>query len=251
MPIPVGYHETIVTPEASRSVEAYWSFTAEKAGGGLVLPDGRCDIILQYNIHSSDVPVPIITGPATQAYTVEYEVGDRWLGMRLRPDNGCALWTSGIAHAVNTVLIGPEALALLPKLATLNSSNLTISDLSNTVGVMTTHNINRWVSRALGALHTSGGRMQIEKLAEFVGCTPRHLNRIFRSHTGLSAKTYAQLVQFHRTLRLLQREHLPITGAAFEGGYSDHAHLTRAFRRFGGFAPSEIPDELALPTLFP
>lgn len=250
MPIPVGYHETIITPEASRSVEAYWSFTAEKAGGGLVLPDGRCDIILQYNIHSFDAPTPIITGPATQAYIVKYKAGDRWLGMRLRPDNGCALWASRISHAADTVLSGPEALALLPRLAALNGSHPTVSDLAKTVGGLMTLSINRRVNRALGALHTSGGRIQIEKLAEFVGCTPRHLNRIFRSHTGLSAKTYAQLVQFHRTLKLIQREHLPITGAAFEGGYADHAHLTRAFRRFGGFTPSDIPEELSLPTLF-
>ncbi len=217
----------------------------------MVLPDGRCDIILHYNIHRSNAPVPIITGPATQAYAVEYEVGDCWLGMRLRPDNGCALWAKGIVCAANTVLRGPEALALLPKLAALDGCDLTVSDLAKTVGILTTLNVDHRMNRALDALHTSGGRIQIEKLAEFVGCTPRHLNRIFRSHTGLSAKTYAQLVQFHRTLRLIQRERLPITGAAFEGGYADHSHLTRAFQRFGGFTPSDIPDELSLPTLFP
>jgi hypothetical protein len=34
--IPIGYQETIVTPKASRSVEAYWSFTADKPGQSLV-----------------------------------------------------------------------------------------------------------------------------------------------------------------------------------------------------------------------
>jgi AraC-like DNA-binding protein len=232
-------------------VEAYWSFTAEKAGRSLVLPDGRCDIILHYNTHKSDAPVPIITGPATWAYAVEYEIGDCWLGIRLRPDNGCALWANGITQAADAVLSGPEALALLPRLSALNRGYPTITDLAETVGIIATALINHRISRALGALHTSGGRIQIEKLAEFVGCTPRHLNRIFRAHIGLNAKTYAQLVQFHRTLGLIQREHLPIAGAAFEGGYADHAHLTRAFRRFGGFTPSGIPDELSLPALFP
>jgi transcriptional regulator GlxA family with amidase domain len=109
---------------------------------------------------------------------------------------------------------------------------------------------NNRLSGALDALHVSGGRRRIDELSKYAGCTTRQLNRMFRSNVGLSAKTYAQLVQFHRTLKLIQCERLSITVAAFEGGYADQAHLTRAFQRFGGFTPSNVPHDLSLPMLF-
>lgn len=216
-----------------------------------MLPDGRCDIILRYHAHRPDAVIPIITGPATQAYTVEYEAGDCWLGVRMRPDNGDALWGRDVTDAADTVLRGPEALTRLPELAALNTRTLTVSDLAAVVPSLTMCRANQRTRRALTMLHTSGGRMKVEKLAAFVGCTTRQLHRIFRHSNGLSVKTYAQLVQFHRTLRLIRQEQLSISAAAFEGGYADHAHLTRAFRRFGGFAPSDMPKALALPKLFP
>lgn len=239
-----------MTPQASRSVEALWSFTANKPGRSLVLPDGRCDIIVRYNIHASHTPIPVITGPATQAYTVECDVGDSWLGMRLRPSSGVALWQSEIVLAADRVLRGPEALELLPGLAALNRKPITRANFVEAIGMIHLRADPR-LTRSLDALHVSGGRIRIEKLAQFAGCTSRHLNRLFRSHIGLAAKTYAQLVQFHRTLKLVKQERLAITSAAFEGGYADHAHLTRAFQRYGGFTPSEMSEELTLPTLIP
>jgi len=49
---------------------------------------------------------------------------------------------------------------------------------------------------------------------------------------------------------LIVEERLSISDAAYEGGYADHAHLTRAFQRFGGFAPSAIPEDLVRPSVF-
>lgn len=250
IPIPIGYQEAIVTPKSSRSVEAYWSFTADKAGQNLVLPDGRCDVILRHNINQQNLQFPVVTGPATQAYMVTYEAGDCWLGVRLRPNNGVMLWRNRIENAENAVLRGQDAVALVPDLLTREGAEMTLADLATVMATKAPSKEDGRLNRALDALHASGGRITIEKLAVFSGCTPRHLNRIFRSHVGLGTKTYAQLVQFHRTLKLVQQEHLSISDAAFEGGYADQAHLARAFRRFGGFTPSEIPKGLSLPALF-
>lgn len=250
IPIPIGYRETIVTPKASRNVEAFWSFTADKSGQSLVLPDGRCDIILRHNINRPHSQIPVVTGPATEAYMVAYEAGDCWLGTRLRPNNGVTLWGARIADAANKVLRGQDAVDLVPSLQNRTGTEMTLTDLAGVMVAKTPTIAELRTTRALDVLHTSGGRIGIEELAAFVGCSARHLNRLFRSQVGLSAKTYAQLVQFHRTLKLVQREHLPITIAAFEGGYADHAHLTRAFGRFGGFTPSQIPKDLSLPALF-
>lgn len=254
MPIPYNYQESIVTPKASRHVEAYWSFSAPDAGEAIVLPDGRCDIILRFNLHTEDAPTPIITGPGTQAYTVNYKAGDSWIGLRLRPNKACLLWHNNIRHAADQVLRGADAIALLPELKNIERPNATAASLATTLDtselLLQNHRSDGKVAQAIDTLHITGGRLGVDDLASSVQYSSRHLNRLFQTTVGLSVKLYSQLIQFHRTLSLIQHAQLPVTDAALEGGYADHAHLTRAFQRFGGFSPSRTPHDLSLPGLF-
>lgn len=215
-----------------------------------MLPDGRCDIILQDNALSPKPATPIITGPGTLPYTVEYKKGDRWFGIRLRPYKGVILWQQQITCAKNRVLSGQDAIDVLPQLAELIDNGSTLNQFANSIDAQQSLLRDQRLMNALEALHLSGGRIRIAKMADFVGCTARQLNRLFCSNIGLTTKSYAQLVQFHRALKLVQREKLSITNAAFEGGYADHAHLTRAFKRYGGFTPSDLPPDLSVPVLF-
>ena len=255
MRIPAGYSETITTAKASRRIEAFWSFTATTQGQSLVLPDGRCDLIVKFHADDRANPTPIITGPATQSYLVTYAPGDCWIGARMRPEGGAMLWRSQINEAVDRVLRGGEAQALVPELADLQGDTLTQIHLERLVDTIArVESISRpppVVQRAIETLHVTGGRLPVGRLAVYVGCTTRHLNRLFQANVGLSAKTYAQLVQFQRSLRLIKENGQSVSAAAHEGGYADQPHLTRAFRRFGGFSPHRLPGDLALPKLFP
>ncbi|PJI92487.1 helix-turn-helix protein [Yoonia maricola] len=208
-------------------------------------------MIVQHHRDTPKTVTPIITGPATRAYTVSYDAGDQWFGLRLRPESGAALWKGAMAQATDTVLRGQEAIDLVPPLAELDGRHLTLKEIAPLVLDHTAQSVDTRLTRALDVLHASGGRIRMTTLAGFLSCSTRQLNRLFRANTGLSTKTYAQLIQFHRTLGLITRARLPITAAAFEGGYADHAHMTRAFGRFGGFAPSRVPPDLTLPQLFP
>lgn len=239
-----------MTPQSARRVEAIWSFAAHERGSDIVLPDGRCDIIIRNHADTPHVIVPVITGPGTQAFKVDYDVGDQWFGIRLRPEHAAALWRHDLKQAVDNVLRGQDAKDFLPTLAALDGQSLSLETLVDVIPIQTWPAVDQRVTRAIDMLHVSGGRLQVDDLAGRVACTTRHLNRLFRQSIGLSTKTYGQLVQFHRTLRLIKGSRLPLTAAAYEGGYADHAHLTRAFRRFGGFTPSKLPSELSLPTLF-
>lgn len=195
----------------------------------LVLPDGWCDIILRYNDYKSEFPTPIITGPATHPYTVAYEVGDSWLGIRLRPGSGAVVWQQRIDHAMDTVLSGQDAIALLPGLSQMKGGQLNLKNLAGVLAAKKSPLIDQSLLLALDVLHASGGLMQIANIAMYIGCSSRNLNRKFRSNIGVSAKTYAQLVQFHRALKLVQREQLSITDAAFEGGYNEFWIVARNY----------------------
>lgn len=251
MPIPAGYQETIVTPETSRSIEAYWSYVATARGESIILPDGRCDVIFRYNFGSADAPVPIITGPATLPYSVTFKPDDAWVGVRLRPGNGRLLWQQDLVHAENKVLRGQEVYKRLPALVGLSATIPSVRGITSALCAIPaldeTEKSSAMAVRALEIIHLSGGRIRVAALATLMNRTTRQLNRSFRSEIGLCAKDYARLVQFHRALGLVQRERFSLVDSAFEAGYADQAHLTRSFQRFGGFSPARIPRNLSLP----
>lgn len=254
MPIPAQYHEPLLTPQSARNVEAAWTFSAPEDGSALVLPDGRCDVILRYSTHNRTTPIPAITGPATRPYEVKFKRGDTWVGLRLRPGFGAAIWGDELGQATNRVLRGPEACAVLPDLKTLSTAthdgDALQAALLHLPCIVNARPNPAPLQAALDALHASGGRLPIAQLAQMVGCSARHLGRLFRRGLGLSAKTYAGLVRFHRAVALLKANQLSLSHIAFEAGFADHAHMSREMQTYGGFAPSRRPAQLSQPGFF-
>jgi len=249
MHLPAGYREQSPSPLAARHVETAWSFCADAAGTGLVLPDGRCDIIVYTPPGAAAVDL-VLCGPATRAFSLSFEAGARWIGLRLRPERGALIWGEELVRATDRVLRGADAMAYLPALAPLCRLGVTGAEIETALDALPPRRADPGLTRSLEATHLSGGRLDVDRLARHVGLTTRHLSRLWRAHVGLSPKTYAQIIRFHRALRLLRDElggGLTPIAAAYEAGYADQAHMARAFRRFGGFAPSGIPEGLNLP----
>ncbi|WP_412552479.1 helix-turn-helix domain-containing protein [Shimia sp. MIT1388] len=251
MRLPDGYQERIFTPQQARSVEAVWRHEEPQAGRSLILPDGRCDVIVRYNADPMVAPRLVVTGPATQPYWVEFEAGDRWIGVRLRPERGGVLWGDALGTAKDQVALEDGAEVLVPELAGLCEVGTGEDVLRQALvrfveGRALTPEGHR-VGESVRRIHMAGGRFSVTELAARAGCSTRHLNRMFGSTVGLSVKAYASLVQFHRALRLVCEAGGSLSDAAFEAGYADQAHMTRAMRRFGGFVPSAIPEGLIRP----
>nr|WP_246802694.1 helix-turn-helix transcriptional regulator [Ensifer sp. ENS02] len=74
------------------------------------------------------------------------------------------------------------------------------------------------------------------------GVSERTARRVLLRATGLTPKAFAAIIQFHRALRLLRDHHLSPADAAFEAGFADQSHMTRVFRRLGGFSPARLPE---------
>lgn len=251
MPIPQGYSEAIVTPQQSRSVEAVWSYVAATSGRGVVLPDGRCDLILRFREGQNGTVQPVVTGPATQPYEISYAAGDGWVGVRMRPEHGFAVWGSALGAAKDQVRRGADAVTLVPALADLVDTAPLEAELRAGLwavpDVLAHQNVDVRVARAVQQIHLTGGRVSVVNLAVRVGVTTRHLGRLFHGSVGLGVKTYIGLVRFHRALRLAVRGGVSLSEVAFEAGFADQAHLSRAVRRFGGITPGRVPPELILP----
>jgi AraC-like DNA-binding protein len=105
------------------------------------------------------------------------------------------------------------------------------------------------VVHAWARLERTAGAAGVQRLADEIGWSRRHLLTRFREQVGLGPKQAARVLRFQRAARLLA----PRTADALAGaaparsvaavaaacGYADHAHLVREFRALAGCTPSE------------
>lgn len=97
----------------------------------------------------------------------------------------------------------------------------------------------REVTAAWEQLTGSGGTITIDRLAEQVGWSRRHLSERFRREFGLPPKTMARVIRFERARRMLTCVERPSLGSvAFASGYADQAHMTRDWRELAGATPA-------------
>jgi AraC-like DNA-binding protein len=97
------------------------------------------------------------------------------------------------------------------------------------------------VEHAWWRLVGTHGATPVERLAEEVGWSRRHLFARFREHTGLPPKVFARILRFQRAAALMARPDGPsLCEIALDCGYYDQAHLNRDFHAFAGRTPTEL-----------
>lgn len=251
MTLSARYTELSRLADLGEEVEAVWTSVSDRAGSYRVLPDGRCDIILRFDAKQRPIVemAVVVTGPTTRFYDVPIEPGMGFVGIRLRP--GCFETVLGFepAELTNANLIGPDALAACPDLKSLC---LPACDQNELVERLTGFLRRRAADSRLkpaplsrgviSAIHASGGRLRISDVADMHAISERTVQRVVFKATGLAPKTFAAILRFHRALRLLRDHRLSPASAALEAGFSDQAHMSRVFRRMGGFSPARLPD---------
>lgn len=253
MYLPLGYTEPPNRCFNQSAIEAVWTYLACADGVDRVLPDGRADIVLCFMVGARQSITAIevrISGPSTSFRDVPITRGLGFVGVRLRPSCATSVLRLDLSSIAEKVLSGEVAISAVPELgafcAPARSVEVLMRRLTEFVERRRMANAGRSPSpRAmalLNALHLGGGRLSIVDLARMHGVDDRTVRRDVVSATGLGPKELSMIVQFHRAVRLLRDIGLDPASAAAEAGYSDQAHMTRDFRKLGGFAPGQLPD---------
>jgi AraC-like DNA-binding protein len=103
-----------------------------------------------------------------------------------------------------------------------------------------------WAWRRLGE---TGGDIAVQKLADEVGWSRRHLTDRFSTEYGLAPKVAARVLRFERAVgRLRQQPRIRLAELAAEFGYADQAHLSREWQSIAGCSPRRWMSE-ELPNL--
>ncbi|PWB20566.1 helix-turn-helix domain-containing protein [Flavobacterium sp. HTF] len=99
------------------------------------------------------------------------------------------------------------------------------------------------IYRASSLLVESNGSLQILKLSEYLGCSSRHLQKIFKKHIGISPKQLSLILRLRDTVDSIayrQKDILSITDLALNSDFFDQAHFINAFRSFAKVSPKKI-----------
>lgn len=253
MAIPASYNELDVLLPARLAVETVWTSLSDKIADALILPDGRADLILRFMLDDDDQPydiVPVIAGPSVDYWFSPTVKRRGFVGLRFKPGFGGHFLGVDLAGIAGRAYSGEAALALAPQFAALCQPAVDIESLivrmERFFAGYAAPQISTILVRVMDDMHLSGGRATIKNVARDNGVTVRGLHRLFVKFVGLSPKAFAAVLRFHRALRLLTHAGLSLSHAALEAGYTDQAHMTRDFKRHGGFTPAAIPLDLVM-----
>ena len=81
------------------------------------------------------------------------------------------------------------------------------------------------------------GSLEIKKLADIGGVTPRTLHRLFNKFVGLSPRQYIQIVRIENAKRILEQQSISTQRLPEQVGYGDNASFTRLFKKLTGITP--------------
>lgn len=78
---------------------------------------------------------------------------------------------------------------------------------------------------------TLSSRQTVEDLAAELAMSPRHLSRLCRSQTGLSAQAFVEAHKIREACRLLVYTRMSVQQVAFHLGFDDPSYFSRVFQR--------------------
>lgn len=81
---------------------------------------------------------------------------------------------------------------------------------------------------------------RVNSIAARHGVSPRYLQKLFVTYTGLSPRLVLKIGRFQQSLRLLSQKQSSLTAIAYQCGYYDQSHFIKDFRDFTGLVPSHF-----------
>jgi len=86
--------------------------------------------------------------------------------------------------------------------------------------------------QALSLIYQSFGTIKVAQLATMTGWSSRHLNRLFRRHTGINTKTFTQIIRLQHACKKLYWTPDDSLDTALELGFFDQSHLIKNYQQY-------------------
>lgn len=85
-----------------------------------------------------------------------------------------------------------------------------------------------------------GKNMQIKTFAEQIGYTEQYLRKVFIKNINMTPKKYFLKLKLDAGMMMLRKEGNSVKSVAYDLGFNDSFHFSRAFKSYFNICPSEI-----------
>jgi AraC-like DNA-binding protein len=175
-----------------------------------------------------------------------------WSRMAMMPLDASSGMTALLANHMRAMAAHPDALV---------QAGVTVSDFTlSLLGAVLSHASRGVVpaSSRLRAYHLERAQqyirthlcrpdLDVSQVAGAIGVSVRYLHQLFSDASG-SVMHWVQQERLARCRALLSNEpKRSVSDIAYAGGFSDHAHFARSFRKAFGLSPSEARNRVAQP----
>jgi AraC-like DNA-binding protein len=199
-------------PSANRLILERWAHTSTDAALRFIVPDG-CQDLICWSV-PGEKPKWTLSHLQDGIMTAHIPQGAELVGYRFAP--GTELPEAALKELLRDLGEDPD---------------FTIAGVSDAV------RCDSRVAEVLSAVAELS--LSIEGTAGFLGVSRRTLERLLLRHTGKPPVFWSQLARVRAAARALVSGIDPAE-LAYQVGYSDQAHMSRAVRRWFGVSPSEV-----------
>ena len=83
-------------------------------------------------------------------------------------------------------------------------------------------------------------QINLARVSESIGYSPKHFISIFRQQVGIAPKAYLKIIRFQKAIsEIEQRKQANWANISQDCGFYDQAHFINDFKFFSGFTPGE------------
>ena len=95
------------------------------------------------------------------------------------------------------------------------------------------------LQKSLAYIYDHFEEFSVTDLSEHLNISRQHLNRLFKSHLGVSAKKFQEIYLFRKTInkRLFDRSDESLTRLAYEFNFSDQSHFNKTYKNLTNNSP--------------
>ena len=219
-----------------------------------MFPDGRVELIVHHGDRFSQIdnggirrqPRGLLVGQMTRAVQLQDGPHVGIIAARLRPAAVGVLFPEPASMLTGRVVglrdvAGAEGDNLVEAVNSATTAHERIHTLEGFLEsrVRRTTSPDPQTTAAARLIEERGGQVRIERVADVVALSARHLQRRFIEAVGLAPKQYARIVRFQRALGLLEKG-VSLSRTAITCGYYDQPHFSREFQDIAGISPSRF-----------
>lgn len=244
----MSYREYSPHPALLNYIDAYWTINTqnmEQPKLHRILPDGCTDIIFNQGntIYRPDQREALLSeesylvGTMTTFSETIQSSGNAVLGIRFKPGAITAFYRLDLQEVTDIAI--PYRDQILKELV-YRSINL-LNDL-NFYFLRKLPAQPSEIAAVLAEIHSSNGRVKVAELISKHGMSERKLERLFKTHVGVSVKGMTRLIRFRHALGLIQNNAAKqdLSDIAYTTGYYDQAHFCNEIKAYTGLTPSQL-----------